>query len=95
MDTSVASPISLDALKGDPRIVLSVIGEYSKLVHGYNKKDKETLLKSFKNISIRAGSMYWNVNVYCIQCILTTMYIKVNISYYTFLQTCTNQVAFS
>ncbi|CAG2258170.1 unnamed protein product [Mytilus edulis] len=53
--TSVASTVSLDAIKGNPRIVLSVIGEYSKLVHGYTKKDKETLLKSFKNISIRAG----------------------------------------
>lgn len=58
MGTSVASTVSLDAIKGNPRIVLSVIGEYSKLVHGYTKKDKETLMKSFKNISIRAGSMY-------------------------------------
>ncbi|XP_063399651.1 transient receptor potential cation channel subfamily M member 8-like [Mytilus trossulus] len=55
VDTSVASPISLDVIKGNPRMVLSVIGEYSKLVHGYTKKDKETLMKSFKNISIRAG----------------------------------------
>ncbi|XP_052067198.1 uncharacterized protein LOC127706582 [Mytilus californianus] len=65
VDKLVTPSISLDAIKGEPRIIMSVIGEYNKLVHGYSKKNKAILVNSFKNISIRAGSMYL-VNIYCI-----------------------------
>ncbi|VDI84030.1 Hypothetical predicted protein [Mytilus galloprovincialis] len=53
--TPVPSAILSGAIIGEPRIVLSVIGEYNKRVLDYSERHKSVLVNLFKSIGIRAG----------------------------------------
>ncbi|CAG2210526.1 unnamed protein product [Mytilus edulis] len=53
--TPVTSAILAGAIVGEPRIVLSVIGEYNKRVLDYSERHKSILVNLFKSIGIRAG----------------------------------------